>query len=293
MHYLDRYTEMLRAKKKDFAVVNGVLFVRKERWIMPLGPVVNPCKLDHAECRKLLHQLGGLWIMWNDGFGASVSGTDWYAVICRQHKPVEEVSSVNTRSKIRRGLKNCTVRMVSVQEIANNGYDTYCAALVGYGNGSTKLLTPGEFYSRVMTDEQFDDILQQWAVYIEGKMVGFAQNLVYDKVEVDYTLIKMHPEYLNRYSSYALFYQMNEYYLCQASFQYVNDGFRSISHETGIQEFLIKEFGFEKAYTDLHVHYSFPFGQLLKITRPFQALATYYFPKVDALFAMDRLRLKS
>ena len=142
-----------------------------------------------------------------------------------------------------------------------------------------------------MTDAPLAETRHQWAAYCDGKMVAFAQNLIYEKQEVNYTHIKLHPEYLNRYSSYALTYRMNEYYLEQEGFEYVNDGFRSISHETKVQEFLIKKFGFEKAYTGLHIHYRFPLGHMLRIASPFRKVLTKAYPKANALFELDRMKL--
>ncbi len=293
MEYVNRYAEMFRAKNRSFVQMDGQLFVRKARWIAPSGPALQAYRLDEAQCRELLHQLGGWWVMWTDGFGAHAADSEWHSVICRRHLPVEEVASGNTRSKIRRGLKNCSVRQVEVQEIAQNGYETYCAALGNYGKRADTLPTPEAFARRVMTDEPFGDIRHQWAVYHEGQMVGFAQNLLYDKAEVDYTLIKLHPKYLNRYSSYALFYSMNEHYLSREGFQYVNDGFRSVSHETGIQEFLVKEFGFQKEKTGLHVYYRPPLGPLLKMARPFRSLAASLYSPSRAIFELDRLKIES
>ena len=56
--------------------------------------------------------------------------------------------------------------------------------------------------------------------------------------------------------------------------QYVNDGFRAISHETEIQDFLVKEFGFEKACTGLQVHFRLSFGQLHRMACLFRAVVT-------------------
>ena len=292
MGYVDPHAEMMRAKNRRFARVDGQLFARKDRWILPVGPMSQPYRLAPAQCRELLRQLGGLWVMWTDGFGPHAQGSEWHAVICRRHVPVEEVASGNTRSKLRRGLKQCEVRPVEVREIARNGYETYCAAVSGYGQPGEALPTAEEFARRVMTDEPFGDIRHQWAAYHGGKMVAFAQNLIYDKTEVDYTLIKLHPEYLNRYSSYALIYRMNEHYLAQEGFGYVSDGSRSISHKTGVQDFLMKEFGFEKARTGLHVHYRWPVGPLLRAARPFRGVLAKAYPKADALFELDRLRMR-
>jgi hypothetical protein len=293
MDYVTRYAEMLRFKHKPYVLVDGQLFVRSDRWIVPEGPGSQAYHPSRGQCRELLRKLGGMWVMWTDGFGPHAESSEWYVVLCRRHAPVEEVVSGNTRSKLRRGLKQCEVHQVEVKEIARNGYETYCAAVQSYGNHAEDLPTAEEFARRVMTDEPFGDIRPQWAVYHEGRMVGFAQNLLYDKIEVNYTHIKLHPEYLNRYSSYALIYRMNEHYLAQKGFQYVNDGFRSISHETGIQDFLIKEFNFEKAYTGLHVHYRPPLGQLLRMARPLRGTIARLYPKANALFEMDRLRFRS
>jgi hypothetical protein len=289
MDYVEQYVEMCRFKNRRFALVDGQLFARKDRWIVPVGPASQPYRLDRGQCRELLRKLGGLWVMWTDGFGPHAEGSEWHAVICRRHTVVEEVASGNTRSKLRRGLKQCEVRPVEVKEIARNGYETYCAAVSGYGLHEEILPTAEEFARRVMTDEPFADIRHRWAAYHDGKMVAFAQNLIYEKTEVDYTLIKLHPKYLNRYSSYALIYRMNEHYLAQEGFEYVTDGFRSISHETGVQDFLMKEFGFEKARTGLHIHYRWPLGPLLRMARPFRGVLTKVYPKADALLELDRL----
>ena len=291
MDYVARYAEMFRAKNRPFAQVDGQLFIRKEHWIAPLGPAAQAYRLDREQCRGLLRELGGWWVMWTDGFATPPPESAWHAVICRKHVPVEEVASGNTRSKIRRGLKNCEVRQVDAREIAQNGYATYCAALGGYGRAAGTLPTAEAFARRVMTDEPFSDIRHQWAVYHEGKMVGFSQVLLYGRTEADYTLIKLHPEHLNRYSSYALFYRMNEHYLSQAGFGYVNDGSRSVLHDTGIQDFLIREFGFEQARLNLHIHFRPLFGRLLHVARPFRRFASTCSPKAAALFELERSRV--
>ena len=292
MDYVERYVEMFRAKNRTHAQVNGQLFIRKEHWIAPLGPVSQAYRLNEADCRGLLREMGGWWVMWTDGFGPHAADSEWHAVICRRHVPVEEVASGNVRSKLRRGLKNCEARRVDAREIAARGYETYRAAFGHYGRTAADLPSQEAFAKRVLTDEPFGDIRHHWAVYCEGQMVGFAQNLLYGKQEVDYTLIKLHPDFLNRYSSYALFYRMNEFYLAQEGFQYANDGFRSISHATGIQDFLVKEFGFAREPTGLHVHYRPPLGAALGLSRPLGALARRVCPSLAPLLELERLRRK-
>ena len=65
-----------------------------------------------------------------------------------------------------------------------------------------------------------------------------------------------HPDYFKFNASYALIDPMNgTTYLRERSYPYVNDGFGPISHPTEFQEYLVKKFGFERAYTHLHLHY--------------------------------------
>ena len=291
MGYLERHAEMLRHKNQPFEVVAGQIFVPRDRWIMPLGPASQAYHLEPDQCRALLRKLGGLWVQWTSGFGPQSAASEWYCLVCRRHVPVDEVPSANARKHIRRGLKRCEVRQVGVEEIARNGYETYCAALRGYG-GAARLPTAEEFARRVMTDEPFQDIRHQWAAYHEGKLIAFNQNLIYGDIEVDYTLGKYHPDYQDYYPAYALFSRMNEYYLAERKCQYIHAGARSISHDTQIQDFLTRLFNFEKEPLGLHVHYRPPVGQLLRLARPFRGLIQQLVPKARALFELDRLRTK-
>ena len=51
---------------------------------------------------------------------------------------------------------------------------------------------------------------------------------------------------------------------------YINDGARSIRHETNFQEYLIKYFGFRKAYCNLKIKYRRPYGWLVNLIYPFR-----------------------
>jgi hypothetical protein len=292
MSYVDAYAEMMRAKGRPFALVDGQLFTLKDHWIAPAGPAAQAYRLDSTRCREVFRKLGGLWIMWTDGFGPHAADSEWYAVICRKHRPIEDIPDPKRRSELRRALRECDVRKVDVTEIAEHGFPVYAAAHRHYRNATVRISSEQEYRRRIMTDSPFGNCRHQWGVYCDNKLVAFAQNLIYDKTEVNYTQIKLHPLYLDRYPAYALLYTMNEYYLAQQQFDYVSDGFRTISHETGIQEFLIKKFGFEKAKTGLHIHFRPPFGQLLRMAQPFRPLAESLCPKMKALFELNRLRLR-
>ena len=56
---------------------------------------------------------------------------------------------------------------------------------------------------------------------------------------------------------------MNKYYLNENNFKYVNNGTRSISHQTNIHDFLIDKFKFRKAYCKMEIEYAPVFKMLI------------------------------
>ena len=176
--------------------------------------------------------------------------TDFWYIICDEKLTIEEYSK-NTRSKIRRGLKNCEVKLVNKQEIKQSGFLSYSKAFQRY---NTDILPK----NREDFEDEIDNIDEDWhfwAIYnSDNLMIGYSQNRIAENY-CDYSTIKFHPDYLKLYPSYALFFTMNQYYLNEKEYKYVNDGARSISHETNIQSFLIQKFRFRKAYCKLHIQY--------------------------------------
>jgi hypothetical protein len=103
-----------------------------------------------------------------------------------------------------------------------------------------------------------------------------------------YSAVTFHPAYFKKNISYALFHHMNRYYLSDQRFAYVNDGFRSILHETQVQEFLVHNFNFEKAYTPLDVAYRAPFGALIRSTFPLRNVIGKLDRRLGAVYELER-----
>ena len=289
MGYVERYAEICQLKNRPFVIVEGQLFALNDHWISPIGPADQRYHLSKEQCRGLLQKVSGLLIVWTDGFGHANLNPDWYALICRQHNPIEQVRDRKRRQEFHRALSACEVCKVDAEVIASQGYETYCEALRSYRNFQATDVSKEEFERRVRSDGPFGDCLHQWAAFSGNKLIAFAQNLVYDNLCVDYALMRLHPNYLRDYPGYALFYKMNEYYLAQMCFQYANAGFRNIYHDTDIQTFLIRKFGFEKVGTGLHVHFRTPFGQLVRIAYPLRRQIAQFYPRARPIFELARL----
>lgn len=293
MSYVEQYAEMLKAKGRRFAILDGQLFARHMQWIAPIGPVATGYTLADGQTRSLLRRLGGWWVSWTGGFQSRPAGDEFFAVVRRGDCALEALPSANARRNVRRGMRNCEVCRVEAEELAITGYETFQAALRGYGGRAAEHLpSAGEFQARVLTDAPWSKIKHHWVVKCEGKVVAFASVLLYDTIEADYTMGKFHPAYLKYYVSYALFQWMNEYYLGELGMTYVNAGSRSVLHDTGIQEFLVNNFAFEKAPLPLHLSYRQPLGLMLGLTKPLHRLLRLLDPRLSAVLELHRLRAR-
>ena len=254
-NYLERLAQYYQFAGIDYVTLAGTHWVSYQRMIVPVGPANQDHSISADDERLLLSHFGkAILIQYTDGFLAGVGESPWYSVTCHRFLDLGDYNA-HYRSMIRKGLKNCSVRKVDAEYMANHGYEVYMAAFARYPDTSAPNVSEETWKSKLLLAKDFPDLREYWAVSVGDRLVGYAGNWIYDKLEVSYSGIKLHPQFLGAYSSYALLFKMNEYYLREQSFAYVNDGFRSIGHETNIQDFLVQKFGFQRTPTHLYVRY--------------------------------------
>ncbi|MBE50186.1 MAG: hypothetical protein CMP51_00575 [Flavobacteriales bacterium] len=224
---------------------------------------------------------------WTSDFDSEKEGEFWY-VICDEELQMSDYSR-NTRNQIRRGLKNCEVRIIDKEIVLKDGFDSYNQAFIRY-NTHLEAKSHKEFIQEL---ESLGKEWEFWGIYHKAKMIGYCQNKVLEDY-CDYSTIKFHPDYLKLYPSYALFYTMNQYYLNEHKFKYVNDGARSLSHETNIQSFLIQKFRFRRAYCRMHIIYNKKIRIIIKFIFPFRSIFSCFnfgiFKKVNILIVHEKIR---
>lgn len=234
-----------------------------------LIPAVSPhtqIELTQEEQKELLRLSKAYFIRYITGFDRKKESPFWY-VIKDEEENLKGYKS-KARNQIRKGLKNCRVEKVDSDEVIKNGYSVYLAAFKAYKTDSAPK-TKEAFVKDIFSSKTHEF----WAVYKkdEDKLIAYSQNMIEDD-SVNYATIKLHPDYLKYYPSYALIFTMNTYYLNEKKFQYVNDGARSIAHMTNIQKFLIEKFHFRKAYCKLHIVYRWDIGLIVGMLYPFRKL---------------------
>ena len=245
-------------------------------------------ELTKEEEQELLQLSKAYFLRYVSNWDQKDTSQFWY-VIKSEFSGMEELSS-NTRNQVRKGLKHCMVKKVQAAIIANEGYEVYREAFHNYAT-YIKPLDKSKFIQMILGSNKSDF----WAVYKKDdhKMIAYSQNFIEDN-SINYSTIKFHPEYLKLYPSYALFFEMNQYYLSEKNFLYVNDGARSISHDTNIQDFLIQKFKFRKSYVKLHVVYRWDVGFVIRILYPFRTLLSKVdhkvFNKISVLLKQEEIR---
>jgi hypothetical protein len=280
--------ELFEKRGEPATVVNGAIFKLYSGMVVSFGPSNADYSLSREEALRVLRTLGGTVLRVTTGFRPASATSEWYAVICRAFTPIERVASSNTRSKLRRALRNCDVRRISSEELARSGYEVYRKAFDRYrGPGSP--VSASAFEAHVRAGEDFEDIVHHWAVTSDGELAGYSSNYVFGDTEATYSALKFHPAHLRKYASYALFHRMNEYYLSERRIGYVNDGFRSILHETELQEFLERSFAFEKAHMGIDAFYRQPYRMLLRASFPFRTLIGKLDERVRAIYELERV----
>jgi len=276
--YVTQFAEYFRQHDVHSMVYEDILWVEDRHVIFPHGPVSHDYMITREGVQSLLTQSrDGLLVLCTSGLNDTNVTGDWYAVICRRWESLADLSA-NTRSKVRRGLRNNDVRKVDAQCIVDLGYETHKCASARYG---VTAKTEAYFKESMLVAADFANIIDFWGVFHEGSMVGYAQVHVFDDIEANYSAVVLHPGFFKVYTSYALVHAMNEYYLHDRAYSYVNDGFRSILHPTEFQELLINKFGFERVSVKLRIHYKPYLAVMMSAPKVFRRIVG----RIDRRFA--------
>lgn len=251
-------------------LLNGIKWINYQGVLVPdeiPDKIIRPSRDD---IHFLLKESGAYFIRWETDFDCGYE-TEYWHIIKDEASPLEALSG-NARSNIRRGLRRCIIKKVDAQVIAKEGYETYIRA---FGNYDTfiKPETKEEFISNILKGENKAE-WEFWGVWnMENKMIGYTiNNIIEDRCFL--RTIKFHPEFLKLYPSDALFYTMNMHYLNERGIKYIDDGPRSLSHRTNVQDYFLTKFKFRKAYSKLNIAYSPGVKIIVNLTYPFRKIVS-------------------
>jgi hypothetical protein len=284
--YVTQFAKYYQALGLPSLIYQDILWVPYKKIIQPFGPLKGNYAISRKAAKEILAKLNGLFIRWHTPSENSYE-TAWYAVIQDKFFDLDELKS-KRRSNIKKALKNCEVKKVPANYIGEHGYEIHRETFKKY-YGKNLTETKEVFQKMLNMDKDFENNIHYWGVFYEDILVAYAKIYIFDKKEANICVAKFHPHYLKYQISDAFFYVLGQYYLKQEKFNYINDGFRSIMHETNLQSKLISQFNFKKAYTKLNLIYKPSLNFFMNVTYPFHPVLSLFNPKLKSLYLQEKI----
>jgi len=162
--------------------------------------------LSNNEQQELLKQSKAYFLRYVSKWDIDVKSGFWY-IIKDKNENLEQYKS-KIRNQIKKGLKNCLVKKVGKEFISRHGYLVYKNAFKNY-NTTMPTMDENTFKRNIL-----HSTCDFFAVYEmeRERIIAYSQNIIENNSN-NYSTIKFDPAYLKLYPSYALFYEMNRYYL--------------------------------------------------------------------------------
>jgi len=227
-------------------------FLYRQAWRFDGAPHQEP-HLQEQEWKDLLKQ-GGLLVRNTYNFDCQKETSFWY-VIKDKFGGFEALPS-RVRNKVRHAEQYFDYQLVSFETIQEKAYPIIEATFADYAVRDKKM-TPAVFeqYLQHCKERSFD----YWGIFEKEsqQMVGFCTVRMWENC-CEYEVTGIASEYKKGgyYPYYGLYQHLNQHYLEGRQFNYVSDSARTITEHSNIQDFLMDNFGFRKAYCQLEVHYN-------------------------------------
>ena len=214
--------------------------------------------------------------------------TSWWYCIKDDRFNIDSVKS-QIRYKIKKGVSNFNVIIINPCDYKEEVLECTIKAFSAYP----------ESYRPTITKDYLSEILSWNEKFIvfgafereSGTLQGYSlckENEGYVALSVQ----KANPAYEKLQINAALVNGICEYYNDRLSKDfYIVDGERNVLHETAFQDYLVRYFGFRKAYCKLHIKYRHGVGMLVKMLYPFRKILAKtnvkLLKKISAVLTME------
>ncbi len=239
-----RYVEWLQTKGECLFKAGDMYWSLYQGALVPSPATTYYVELSHDDAKALLRESGAWFIRYSSD--PCEQETDWWYIICDTYDP--KMNSSNTRSKINRGNKRCSVKLIGAEWIADQGYGCYTTAFERYKNAIPA--SEEDFRKNILSTLRAP--FEYWGVFVENRLVGYCQCII-ENSEVATNVIKFDPSFLKDYTSYALINSLLMHYVVERHMS-VSNGNRPVAHDSNMQGFLLK-LGFRRQFCRLNVVY--------------------------------------
>ena len=280
----------------DFVIRhNGVAWREFSGFMMPAYlPGLCP-PIDPESAAEVLRRSGKPFLRWDEHFG-QVQHSQWWNITRRGPWSIDDVKDKKKRWMIRQGRKNFTVRHLTAKEVLGLCPSVARMAASRY-KGRAEVEDLAVFEKRIAAGERNPGVIEYIGCFYGDELASFSENYIQSN-SVFLSTIRHHPGFLNKYSSYGLLEGVLDYYLNHKHMDQVIDGCRSIYHQTGFQDHLVKVFGFVREYAALNVLYRPWFWCVVQMGYPLNRLAgqlsSWYdsdlLDKVSSILLQEKIR---
>ncbi|WP_044976738.1 hypothetical protein [Ruminococcus sp. HUN007] len=218
--------------------------------------------------------------------------TEWWYIIKDSPFDITKLKA-KRRYEINKGLRNFDVKIINPSEYRD---EIYLVTEEAYSAWPEK-------YRPKVCKENINKSIESWKKSIlfggfekeTGALASYAVLTEYDSY-VEFSVLRAIPRTERNGINAAMVAGILEYFndkLEQGI--YINDGSRSIFHETAFQDYLEKYFEFRKSYCKLKIAYKGSMGIIIKFLYPFREKIkkeTAIGSKIFALLKMEEIRRK-
>lgn len=216
----------------------------------------------------------------------------WYYII-RDYDIVLEDLRKSARSQVRKGERNFEIRKFNFIEKFDEVYEVYLKACERYEN--YEIRSKENYFEFVKN--QYHGRVDFWGGFDKenGCLMGYSICTVYDTC-VDWNEATFNPDALKLRISDYMEYYLIRYYINIHGYNYLISGQKNINHKTNVQEYDIKQFGFRKAYCDLHVIFNPRINIIVSLIRPLKKIILRlsdkhsFFNKINSLVLLADYR---
>lgn len=259
-----RFAEYLRSRGIPVFEAGGIYWRAFNGILAPVPSAPCYAKLSHDEAKNLLKRSGAYLLRYSSD--PCECETEWWYIVCDSYNQDRLNSKV--RNQIKRGYRNCSVRIIDAHWLAEHGYECYSSAFSRYKNAIP--VSKEIFYNSTFGSAKGP--YEYWGVFVEDQLTGYSQCII-EKNVVTTNVIKYHPSFLQYYTSYALVNSMINHYVVDLGMM-ISNGTRSTAHDTNMQDFLLK-LGFRKQFCRLNIVYQPWLKFTIQTLFPLRKLFTY------------------
>ena len=201
--------------------------------------------------------------IWTDHFDCPDETEYWYCI--KDDILDMDALKAKRRYEIKKGIKNFTTKVIDPSRYREELYTVYVESLKGYKHNPIPI-SMSEFQNRINSWCKPECRLFGSFDNESGKLCGYS-DVYLRHPYLPISSLKTIPQFERNGVNAALIYEICRYFEQDLrSGCYLCDGARNSMHETNFQNYLIKYFGFRRAYCELHLAYKWyvcPFVFLL------------------------------